>query len=381
VEPATEKIASRKHVCPACGGEFIWNPGKQALVCPYCGTTSGVAAPDGTIQEHDLIAALRSIPDDKRGWAVDTMSVRCQHCLAISVFSENRLGQRCDFCGSSQLVPYEETKAPFRPESVMPIKIAESGARDLIKRWVAQVWFAPNNLLRLTRTDIVTGMYLPFWTFDAQVEADWSAEAGHYYYTTESFTDSAGKIRTRQVRHTRWQPASGHVSHFFDDQLVCASRGVHTRLVESVSPFPTQELIPYDPSYVKGWLVEHYQLDLAEAAQDARRRMVASIEAMCARAVPGDTHRSLRVSPDFSNQTFKHILAPVWLISYTYKGSAYQVVVNGVTGAIQGEYPKSWIKIACAVVTVLLLLALALYAIGPEGLESGVRMIDSPTYR
>jgi hypothetical protein len=232
---------------------------------------------------------------------------------------------------------------------------------------VSQVWFAPNNLLRLTRTDTVTGLYLPFWTFDAQVEADWSAEAGHHYYTTESFTDSAGKVRTRQVRHTRWQPASGHVSHFFDDQLVCASRGVHTRLVEAVSLFPTQELIPYDPSYVKGWLVEHYQLDLAEAAQDARRRMVNAVEALCARAVPGDTHRSLRVSPNFSNQT--------------YKGCAYQVVVNGVTGVIQGEYPKSWIKIALAVLAALVALALVLYAVGPEGLESGVRMIDSPAYR
>jgi hypothetical protein len=57
------------------------------------------------------------------------------------------------------------------------------------------------------------------------------------------------------------------------------------------------------------------------------------------------------------------------------------VVVNGVTGVIQGEYPKSWIKIALAVLAALVALALVLYAVGPEGLESGVRMIDSPAYR
>ena len=69
----------------------------------------------GGIVEHDLVAALRGITDDARGWKADKRQVKCQSCNAISVFDPKRQAQNCEFCGSAQLVPYEETKPAFRP--------------------------------------------------------------------------------------------------------------------------------------------------------------------------------------------------------------------------------------------------------------------------
>ena len=69
----------------------------------------------------------------------------------------------------------------------------------------------------------------------------------------------------------------------------------------------------------------------------------------CAAKVPGDTHRLLRVDSDYSGQTFKHILTPIWLLTYNYGSHHFQVVINGYTGAIAGKYPKSWVKITLAV--------------------------------
>ena len=56
--PPLEISALGKHACPACGAEAEWNPGKQALVCPYCGAVSPAKlADDGSvIEEHDLAA-------------------------------------------------------------------------------------------------------------------------------------------------------------------------------------------------------------------------------------------------------------------------------------------------------------------------------------
>ena len=122
----SEVTARKKFACPSCGGEAQWNPAKQALVCPFCGTTAPAPADSATptgdgVREHDLVAALRSIPDSARGWQADKTSVKCQSCQAISVFDPSRVAQRCDFCGSSALVPYEEVKAAFRPESLLPM--------------------------------------------------------------------------------------------------------------------------------------------------------------------------------------------------------------------------------------------------------------------
>lgn len=351
---STEVLAQQKFACPACGGEAQWNPAKKALVCPFCGTTSPAqveltAAGQQTIVEHDLVAALRAVPDERRGWQTDKTMVKCQSCQAISVFDAAHVAQRCDFCGSSALVPYEEIKDSFRPESLLPMKVSETVVRESLRRWYGSRWFAPNKLKRAALTDTVKGLYIPYWTFDAQVHADWTAESGYYYYETETYRDSDGKTQTRQVQKVRWVPSCGSLDHFFDDELVPASRGVQPEMLRRIEPFPTKELTPYNAGYLSGWVVERYQIDLLTAAKEARSEMEQAMIGLCASRVPGDTHRNLQVATDYSGQTFKHILTPIWLVAYDYGARHFQVVVNGYTGAIAGAYPKSWIKILLAV--------------------------------
>ncbi len=369
--PDQELTARQKFSCPLCGGEARWDPARQTLVCAYCGTespakpTDSATAENGAaIEEHDLVVALRSVPDADRGWATATLSVRCQSCQAISVFPGERAGQRCEFCGSSALVPYDALRAPIRPESVLPFRVAESQVRDAARQWYRNRWFAPNALKKAALTDQVHGFYLPYWTFDAQAHCPWTAESGYHYYTTESYTDGKGQSQTRQVRHTRWVPASGAVDHFFDDILVPASRGVPGTLLTGLEPFPTSgesaALVPYDPAFLSGWTVEQYQLDLAGAAQRGEELMHAKLRSLCSSEVPGDTQRNLQIYPQYSERTFKHLLLPVWVMSYRYNGTAYQLLVNGATGTLAGVYPKSWIKITLLVVSILVVVLIIL---------------------
>jgi len=93
--------ALEKHPCPACGAQAVWNPAKQMLVCPFCGTASPFKRDEttGAIEELDLAKALRELPDDERGWQAEKRTVQCQSCKAVSVFDPQRVGQNCDFCG------------------------------------------------------------------------------------------------------------------------------------------------------------------------------------------------------------------------------------------------------------------------------------------
>jgi hypothetical protein len=343
--------AREKFHCPACGADANWNPAKQALVCPFCGTESPFELPvrdqSTVVVEHDLLAALSALPDDQRGWNAEKTSVRCQSCNAVSVFDAGKVGKTCEFCGSAQLLPYQEKEPAFRPESLLPLKVADGQARDLIRRWYGRQWLAPNALAKRALTDTVKAVYLPFWTFDADAYARWTAESGTYYYT------GSGK---RRQRHVRWRPAAGELSHVFDDELVCASLGVHAGRLKAVEPFPSQEAIPYDAGYVAGWVVERYQIDLRAAAAKSLEQMKATLRHLCGQQVPGDTYRNLQVDATFSNQRFKHILAPVWLVSYVYHAKSYQVIVNGVTGKIAGERPWSWVKITLLVLLILIVI-------------------------
>ncbi|MFN2477501.1 MAG: zinc ribbon domain-containing protein [Chthoniobacterales bacterium] len=360
--------AQQRFECPACGGSAAWSPAKQALVCTFCGTVSPMQPPaapaEGGVQELDLAEALSKMPTDERGWQTPTRSVKCQNCQAISVFKPERVAQNCDFCGSPALVPYDQTEAPIRPESLLPFKLSESEVRDRVHKWYRSRWFAPNRLRNAAFTDRVHGIYLPYWTFDAQVSAEWTADAGHYYYTTETYTDSNGREQTRQVQHTRWVPASGALDHFFDDELVPASQGVPAPLLRKVEPFPTGELAPYDAAYVSGWVVEQYQIDLAAAAANSREAMEAKLRQMCAEQVPGDTYRNLDVAAEHSAQTFKHVLLPVWLLTYQYGARTFRVIANGYTGTLAGKYPKSWVKITFLVIAIIIVLLIVLAIAG-----------------
>ena len=362
----TEVLASVKYACPACGAQATWNPGKNALTCGFCGTESKAELKkEGEIVEHDLQQALASIQGRETGLAREAIEVKCQSCQAISSFEPNRVAQNCDFCGSAALVPYQDVKELIRPESLLPMKVAETRVREDVRRWYASRWFAPNALGQKAMTDTLRGLYVPYWTFDAQVHASWTAESGTYYYTTESYTEN-GQRRTRQVRHTRWSNASGELDHFFDDELVCGSKGVHPTLLRQVEPFPTKEAVPYDSGYLAGFVVERYQVDLASAAQTWRVEMHAKTEALCAQQIPGDTYRNLRTQQQYSAQTFKHVLVPVWLLSYVYRAKPYQVVVNGYTGKIAGERPWSWVKLFFAALAVIIVAIVVISLAGSD---------------
>ena len=237
--PTRETTAIGKHPCPECGGNLEWNAAKQALACPYCGTIATwqpaeAASGDGRpVDEHDLDAALRD-PANQRGWSEERREVQCQSCRAISVFVDGRVAQRCDFCGSPAIVAHESLGDAITPQSLLPFKLSEGQVRDRIRAWYGGRWFAPNRLKTAALTDTLKGVYLPYWTFDAHANAHWQAEAGHYYYTTETYRDSNGNTQTRQVQHVRWEPASGSLQHFFDDDLVPGTVGLHAALLRQI---------------------------------------------------------------------------------------------------------------------------------------------------
>src|SRR4026208_126707 len=159
--------ALEKHPCAACGAQAEWNPSKQLLVCPFCGTSAPFTldAQSGAMVEHDLAKALRELPDEARGWLTDKRTVQCQSCKAVSVFDPERVGQNCSFCGSPSLVDYTEIKAPIRPQSLLPFKIAEGQVREQIRRWYASKWLAPGQTKTRALAPSVPAVFISPRTF------------------------------------------------------------------------------------------------------------------------------------------------------------------------------------------------------------------------
>ncbi len=361
-----EKV--HKFPCAKCGAEMDFNAEQGTLACAYCGHTTTVPVTQEAIEEYDLEAALKEMiaAPHEMGYGDNKRSIKCESCGAVNTVDANVVSTECAFCGSNQVVPQGQVAQVVKPESLLPFQVDQRKAVISFRTWLGRGFFRPTPVKRIAKhaEAKLQGVYLPFWTFDAYTSSWWRADAGYYYYETESYwaTDEKGNRvqRTRQVQKIRWQPASGFLPLYFDDVLVPATDSVERAMLERIYPFDTKALIPYEPGYLSGWGAEAYTVDLPDGWNVGQEIIGQQVEQACAQEVPGDTYRNLRVDTAFSNMTYKHVLFPVWIASYRYKDKVYRFLVNGQTGEVQGQAPISWIRVTLVILVVVILVVVLL---------------------
>jgi DNA-directed RNA polymerase subunit RPC12/RpoP len=344
---SNQQQAGQTFPCGQCGAQLLWDATKQAMSCPYCGHQQAMPMQSqaGAIREIPIEEGYRTAT---RGLGVQVQTINCKDCGATVNVGEGERTAKCAFCGSEKVLAVETDANAIRPESLVAFQVDKAAANKKFGDWLKDLWFRPNDLKHMAKVQEMGGVYVPYWTFDAQVQSSWTAEAGYYYYETEYYeTVENGETvtRERQVQRTRWEPAWGQRADFYDDVLVCASKGLPSELVEKFSTFNTQGLVPYAPQYLAGWRAEAYAVDLPNAHGIGRQKIVDSQYARCGRDVPGDTHRNLSVNNQFSRETFKHVLLPIWIAAYRYNDKVYRFLVNGQTGEVVGKAPWSFWKI------------------------------------
>lgn len=336
--------------CDVCGAPVTWSPGDRALRCDHCGNVAEVEVEEVDVEERPLSAADGAA----KGFGLEVRVLTCEVCRARVTFDGSTISRSCPFCGSAGVLDQEASRNSLRPESLIPLEVGREAVESNFKAWTRKLWFRPNALKHVDVGSAV-GVYVPAWAFDADVHARWTAQSGTYYWVTESYTvrvNGKTQRRTRRVRKVRWWPSRGEREDFHDDVLVFGSKGVDTDLAHELGPYSTGELVPYAPQFLAGWRAEEYQVDLLDGWDLGRARIRERQRELCARDVPGDTHRHLRVRNEFSDVRWKLMLLPMWSVTYQLGGRPYAVLVHGETGRVAGKAPFSWVKIALAVLGV-----------------------------
>lgn len=336
--------------CGQCGAELTYAPGTRALRCAYCGCENRIPQGEGDIQELDFHAYLAEA--GAREETVDRLTLKCQACGAESTAAPHVTAKQCPFCDTSIVATAHSTRV-LKPRSLLPFKVESRQAQDSYKGWIRGLWFAPNALQKRAKLDVgMAGIYVPFWTYDAQTVCWYTGQRGRHYYVTETRAsrNSKGKlVQSRvQVRKTRWSFASGTVWNRFNDVLIPASHSLPRELAMALEPWDLPNLVPYRDEYLSGFRAESYQVDLEQGFEHARQVMEAAIRESVRRDIGGDDQRIMTLKTQHDKVTFKHILLPVWLSAYRYNGKVYRFMVNARTGEVQGERPWSWPKIAAA---------------------------------
>ena len=356
--PDNDKV--HRYPCPACAADLLYEPRDGFLSCPYCGHKEAIPHSVETVKERSFEQYLQIRPEQLTPLAKGALEVQCQSCGATVTFTPPEVARQCDFCGV-QIVAQPKSADPIvAPEGVLPFKVTQPDAVSLLREWLSSRWFAPSALKQFAQPDAIHGIYLPFWTYDTNTTTHYTGQRGEYYYVTETYveTDSQGKqvTRTRQVRHTRWWPASGTVERWFDDVLVPATLSLPEHRLIALEPWDLDDLQVYDPAFLSGFKAQRYQVDLPQGFERVKEMIRGTIERDVMNDIGGDEQRIDELATHYSGITFKHLLLPVYAGAYRFNGKVFQIVVNGRTGEIQGERPYSFWKIAGLVVAILIVI-------------------------
>ena len=341
--------------CESCGGIMEFDIKTQMLKCPNCDTTIEIINDQSKIVEHTLtLEAERTIRVEEK----ESKTMECSGCGATIELGAHDTATKCPYCGSSYVLANEQ-KSVIIPDGVVPFKIDKNQVLLEFRNWIKKRWLAPNALKQLYQHGGFQGIYIPYWTFDSQVSCYYTAEGGKD--RTRTYRDDEGNEHTETI--TDWYPTAGTINHFFDDVQVSATQSYKRGFFAGIEPFNFSQLASYSPEYISGYLSENYSIGLEDGHREAIDKMDDELVNMAAYDVHRryDHARNIRINPDYSNETYKHLLLPIYSTTYTFKNKVYNVMINGQTGKIKGEYPKSPIKIAILIVLAIIIIVLIFY--------------------
>ena len=355
-------MSDRQFPCNSCGANLMFTPGQQNLSCPYCQSENEIDVEDIPIVENDFVQKVRDLeenPNDDD--LIEITEVKCSACAAEFSIEPNETAGECAYC-ATPFVLEPHTEKILKPQALLPFKITSEEGKNQFREWTTKLWFAPSKLKQYAKTcEKVKGIYLPHWTYDSDTVTSYMGSRGEYYYVTESYNDSEGNRRTRQVRRTRWWPASGAVQNTFDDILVVANESLPRKYTEELEPWDLEELVPYSEEYLSGFRSERYSVGLGDGFDIARKQVDPVIVDTIHYHIGGDEQRIHSRDSSWNDVTFKHILLPVWVSAYRFQDKVYRIVINARTGEVQGERPWSWVKIAAASIAAIGLIAGCIY--------------------
>lgn len=329
--------------CPSCGATLRWDPGHQALVCGYCDTR--VAAQQGDEAGPGEFTA-EAMQRGERGWGAERPELRCDGCGAVLTIAREQLTSTCPLCASERVHVHEAKGDALRPGHVLPFAIRHDQAHETARKWLGSGWLRPAGV-RDAALEQFTGVYLPFWVFRSDLHTDYRVQVGTKRTVTERNSD--GSTTTRTTIDWRWE--SGHLD--LHDVLVSVPATDRVPGVENVKPFPFDQLLPYTPDVLVGFVAHGYSIPLPEGWEEGRDRLRQYAQGAACAQHPGDQYRSFSGTVDLDDESWRYALLPVWVSAYTWGGKSWVVLVNGATGTIEGTRPVAWGRVWLAIAAML----------------------------
>jgi hypothetical protein len=336
-----------------------------ALKCEYCGTINRINPPKLPIYENNLDDALYQLEHTPKVNILEHLHAKCPSCGADFEIDSHIRSTKCPFC-ASPIVTNLDMFMPLAPKSLLPFAINQKEAKVIFKKWVGNLWFAPNSLKKFTEADSkFNGIYLPYWTYDSQTHSNFRGLRGDTYYervTRRVYVNGREELVNDMVARVEWTPVNGTVERNFDDVLIGATKTIPRKLVDALEPWDLQNLENFDDKYLSGFESEVYQVALDDGFEYAKEYMSYEIREAVRHRIGGDKQKITDLKIYHDKSSFKYILLPIWTAHFKYNKKDFRFAINARSGQIKGERPYSKTKIFFAIVLGLAIVGTLFFA-------------------
>lgn len=319
-----------QYKCPNCNADLKFDPDTQKLNCEYCLSSFSVEEVQQICQE-----AENSIPDheeekNKEEFEEQTALYHCSSCGAEIMADSNQTATFCYYCHNPVILS-GKMAGEYKPDKVIGFKVTKEEAVKKFKSWTGKRMFIPKDFKSSQQLEKMTGLYVPFWTADCRMKADYhgigkkvrSWTSGNYRYTeTKEFSVSrAADITVDGV------PADGESK--IDDALM-----------EAIEPFDYSEMKPFSMSYLSGFFADKYDVDKKAVFPRIKGRVESAGKAVINGSVTGYSSVSVKSeSYNIQKTDWTYAMLPVWFMTYKYRDKIYEFAINGQTGRLAGTPP------------------------------------------
>jgi hypothetical protein len=368
--------------CGGCGAQAAFDPARGAVACAFCGWTDAPRAEvvgTGAASAEFTRAALDA---GQAGLGVDRRELACAGCGAVFAIDDGALAATCPFCASNQVsVHAHATREALRPAAVLPFGVGADGLSRAVAGWLGKGWLHPDGLAAVARIERFTGVYVPYWTFSARLDSRWEAEVG-----TERTERRWNAREKRHESHTviDWRRASGSRADEVRDLLVPATARLSARLLGEVQAgFDLAKLAVYEPTLLAGFQASAHDVSLADGWERGRADLRERARDACRGDIPERHVRNFSMKADLRDESWRHVLLPVWVSAYRWEDRTFVVLVDGCSGRVVGQKPvawwKVWVTVALALspglATLLLSLPLLFFGVGVVVLVVGLLLL------
>lgn len=280
--------------------------------------------------QWDLSAIPRSWGEDAR----ELLAYRCPSCNAQFITGETTAATACPYCGSG-LIPqqFEET---MKPDYILPFCLNKEEAKQALKSYFWKKFLLARTFSSAWHLEDLKGIYVPFWLFEADAEADCS------FLGTSTYTHYYQSFSSTITRYYRAHRAGSMRLEYIG---VDVSPNMEDNHLDSIEPYNFQRMKPFSADDLSGYLAEKCDINARHSIACANNRCQATVVEAMQQDVQGyETVSAEKSSVRLMGGKVHYALMPVWCLHTKWKRKDYLYLVNGQTGKIAGELPVSKAK-------------------------------------